>query len=65
MKQVCYVCKQTIIGVPVYIGKDLYRHQRCSPGDARWMKVQEEKPRKERSEMYPYFKTAKRAEGHE
>lgn len=33
----CYVCKGAIKQYPVYIGQDLYRHEKCCPGSARWM----------------------------
>ena len=59
IKQVCYVCKQTITGVPVYIGKELYRHQRCEPGMQRWLDAQAARPKKERSTMLSYYLTTK------
>lgn len=33
----CYVCGRTIKSTPVYIGKGIYRHERCYPGSARWL----------------------------
>jgi hypothetical protein len=41
--------------LPVYVGKDMYRHESCAPGSSRWMRVQEAKPKKHRSEIYRYF----------
>lgn len=41
--------------LPVYVGKETYRHESCAPGTARWMKAQEAKPKKHRSEIYYYF----------
>lgn len=36
--EMCYVCKRPIQKHPVYIGQELYRHIRCAPGSARWMR---------------------------
>jgi len=55
IKQVCYVCHQTISGVPEYVGKDTWRHHRCAPGGQRWINAQMEMKKKERSELLPYF----------
>lgn len=34
----CYVCGGEIRTEPVYIASGVYRHQRCEPGSARYMR---------------------------
>lgn len=58
MKQTCYVCNHVIDGTPVYIGQDKYRHMRCEAGGKRWMRVQEAKPKRQRSALFEVFKDA-------
>ncbi len=41
--------------VPVYIGNDLYRHESCAPGTAKWITIQKTKGRR-RSKMLTYFR---------
>ena len=47
--------KMRHITSPVYVGNDTFRHKSCEPGGARWMAIQAAKPRRKRSELYPYF----------
>ena len=56
--EVCYVCAHKITGNPVYIGKALYRHQRCEPGSARWQQSERGKA----SDMAQYFPKAEGGE---
>jgi hypothetical protein len=38
-KEVCYVCYERIRNEEgVYIGKELWRHKKCKPGSANWLK---------------------------
>jgi hypothetical protein len=36
--EVCFVCGNTIKDKSVFVGQEKYRHIRCQPGGARWMK---------------------------
>ncbi len=42
--------------LPVYVGQDKYRHQKCEAGSAAWMKMQKHLPKRKRSEFYEVFK---------
>lgn len=38
IQTICFVCGRVINGKIKYIGKDMYRHENCKPGSARWMR---------------------------
>ena len=69
----CYVCEHEVVPVveivhglkhtvsPVYVGQDRWRHARCEPGGARWMKSKIGK----RSELRKYFLLHKKEKDHE
>jgi hypothetical protein len=41
--------------IPLYVGRDTYRHQSCEAGSKAWMKYQKAMRKKSRSEFYKIF----------